>query len=182
MKKVAAVEKRRPPAIALLGNHMMFSIITFFIVLNMSYGAVKTSFGVFFLILYLFGVYDYSNRDGIEHKKSYSKVEPSFKYPIIQGLIGMSYLFVPCLAYIVTMNNPDMKIFTGLFFLATNAHFMFLESFSIEYISWLVFSVFCLLIPIFSVLGYLSGIKGFRLAAHIAKYLYVKKKPAKKTK
>jgi len=179
---MAAVEKRKPPAIALLGNHMMFSVIALFIVLNMGSGAVKIGFGVFFLILYLFGVYDYSNRDGIEHKKSYSTITPSFKYPIVYGLIGMSYLLVPCLAFLAAMGYPNAKIFTGLFFLATNAQFLFMDSFSIEYINWLPLTIFCLLIMAFSVLGYLSGIKGFRLAALLSKYLYVKKKPAKKTK
>ena len=173
---MAAVEKRKPPAIALLGNHMMFSVITFFIVLNMPEGGIQVSFGVFFLILYLFGVYDYSSRDGIEHKKSYSTIEPSFKYPIIYGLIGMSYLLVPVLILAATLSNKIIGPYAFLFFLLTNSHFEFSLFVKPDFINWIMLLVFCGSIMLFSVLGYLSGIKGFRLAAKISKYLYVRKK------
>ena len=178
---MAAVEKRKPPVLALLWNHMMFAIISIFIVIGMPFGWMKMFFGIFFFILYLFGVYDYSNRDGIEHTRSYSTIKPSYKYPIIYGLIGLSYLLIPTLAYLVFLSNENIKLFTGIFFLITNAQFMFLKSFSvIENVSILVLAIYCVIIMGFSLLGYLSGIKGFRLAAHISKYLYVKKKPGKK--
>ena len=173
---MAAVEKRRPPAVALLTNHLMFSVISFFIVLNMPEGGFQVGFGVFFLILYLFGVYDYSNRDGIEHTRSYSTIKPSFKYPLMHGLIGMSYLILPLLIFLASRSNEVARFYTFLFFLITNAQFEFTLAVQPEYIKWATMALFCLLIIASSILGYLAGIKGFRIAAVLSKYLYVRKK------
>ena len=178
---MAAVEKRKPPWLALLINHLMMSTISLFIVfLNMDFGPIRMSFGIFFLILYLFGVYDYSNREGIEHTKSYSKIAHSFKYPIIYGFVGMSYLLVPALLVLILKFAPDIQFFVMIFLYLTNAHFFFEMFITFDYFNWYILMLHCSLIMAFSVLGYLSGIKGFRLAAVLSKYLYVRKKPEKK--
>ena len=184
-KKMAAVEKRKAPWIALIGNHMMFSVLAFFVVLNMPTGGFQIFVGVVLLLLYLFGVYDYSNRDGIEHKKSYSKVEPSFKYPIYHGLIALAYFLVPVLITAALVFNLDWQKAAFALTLFINAQFEFTLFLNVIddgliNINWYITSVFSLLIPLFSILGYLAGLKGFRLAALIAKYLYVKK-PKKST-
>ena len=174
---MAVVEKRKPAAVALLLNHLMFAIISLFIVLQMGEGGVMVAFGVFFLLLYLLGIYDYSNRVAVEQMKSYSTVKPGLKYPLIYSLIATAYFLVPVLVYQI-FKLPAVI----LTLVVINAQFMFSSFIYDAVINYATVVLFCGLIFLFSFLGYLAGLKGFSLAAFLSKYLYVKpkKKNAKK--
>jgi hypothetical protein len=95
---MAAVEKRKNPFVALLGNHLMFSVLCLFIVIPLN-GNFKLGYGLFFLFLYLLGIYAYAEKTAIEQTKSYSTIKPSFKYPLLYGLIAVLYFLLPIALY-----------------------------------------------------------------------------------
>lgn len=173
---MAAVEKRKHPLLSLLGNHLMFSVLCFFIVVQMQ-GAWQMAFGTFFFLLYISGIYSYAHRAATEQSKSYSTVRPHVKFPVAYALIALGYFLIPILLYDVT---NDLTI--GLITMVFDAQFVFgnfLADGNILYTPVIVFSV---ILVAMAFLGYLAGVKGFRIAPKINKMLYKNPTPKKQPK
>lgn len=167
---MAAVEKRKNPFLALLGNHLMFSVLCLFIVVPLN-GNFKLGYGLFFLFLYLLGIYAYSEKTAIEQTKSYSTTKPSFKYPLLYGLIAVLYFLLPIALYSFLKYGEIM-----LFLVFINSPFLFSNLIfdgKINYQTMLIFSV---VIIAFSFLGYYFGKIGFSPMSKINKLLYRKPK------
>ena len=169
---MAAVEKRKNPFLALLGNHLMFSVLCTFIVLGMS-GSWKFWYGLFFLFLYLLGIYGYAEKTAIEQTKPYSTTKPSFQYPIAYGLIAVLYFLFPIVLYALIQYGEVM-----LFMVFFDAPFMFTDLIADAKINYQTAAIFAAVIMLVSLLGYYFGKIGFSPMAKINKLLY--RKPKKK--
>ena len=161
------VEKRQHPLLALLFNHLVYAIFSFLIVTSMS-GKWQIFFGVFFLILYLSGIYSYAHKAGGGHQKSYSVVKPHIKFPLAYALIAVCYVIVPLLLWLVL---PYGTVY--LLVLLWEAPFYFAHIIYHDgVVNFIAAGGFSALITVVTALGYLAGVKGFHLMALVHKLLY----------
>jgi Ca2+/Na+ antiporter len=167
---MAAVEKRKTPFLALLGNHLMFSVLCLFIVVPLS-GNFKFWYGIFFLSLYLFGIYGYAEKTAIEQTKSYSTTNPSFKYPIAYGLIAVLYFLLPIVLFSFIKYGEIMLLIVFI-----DSPFMFSDLLFDGKINYQTVLIFSLIIMAFPILGYFFGKIGFSPMSKINRLLYRKPK------
>ena len=161
------VEKRQHPFVALFFNQLVYAIFSFFIVTTVS-GRWQLFFGIFFLILYLFGVYGYAHRAGWDHQKSYSMVKPHIKFPLAYALIGICYVVVPLLLWLLFPYGIVYLLVTaweGPFYFA---HILYFDG----VVNFIAAGIFSALIAVFSGFGYLAGVKGFHLITWVHQLLY----------
>jgi len=177
---MAAVEKRKNPFIAILGNHLMFSVVCAFIVMPLS-GTAKTIFGVVMAILYYMALYDYCLREAVYHKRPYTEMTESYKYAVKYSLISLLYIAIPVIILLIFDS-----VWTRLFYLVIDSLFTFTPLFALgenlckfDFISALVIAAvnfgFCFL-------GYYHGLKDTSLAKIINKYIYGGKPPVRKAR
>lgn len=177
---MAAVEKRKNIFVALLTNHLMFAVISTFIVMPLS-GTAKTIFGVLISFMYYIGLYDFSLREAIYHRRPYTEMTESYKYPLFYGLISSFYIWIPVVGLLITDSIP-----TRLFYLVWDSTFSYTNLYSLG-------ENLCKFGPLsaviltalnfgFSYLGYFLAMHDTSLAKLINKYIYKGKAPQKKKK
>lgn len=161
------VEKRKHPLLALFFNQLLYAVISFVIVTSMVDGW-QQFFGVFFLILYLSGLYSYARRAGNDHQKSYSQIKPHVKFPIAYTLVALGYFIIPLgIAYFAK------NWIVQLIVIFWESPFYFgnpiVASGEIRLLPMAIFSG---LIVLFTCFGYLAGVKQFYFTPHLNKILY----------
>ena len=161
------VEKRKHPLLALFFNQLVYAILAFLIVTTAG-GKLQLFFGLFFLILYLLGVYGYAQKAGWDHQKSYSKVKPHVKFPIAYAFVAICYMVVPLLCWLAFPHwvvHFVVTIWNGVFYFA---HIIYNDGI----VNFGAAGIFSAVIAVVTGLGYLAGIKGFHLTAVAYKLLY----------
>ena len=161
------VEKRQHPALALFYNQLVYAIFSFLIVTTMS-GKWQLFFGLFFLLLYLSGIYSYAHKAGWDHQKSYSTVKPHLKFPLAYAVIGVLYVWVPLFIWLAVPSGTVLLLVTaweGPFYFAHILYYDGLVNFGAA-------GIFSAVITLVTALGYLAGVKGFHLIALAHKLLY----------
>lgn len=161
------VEKRKHPLLALFVNQLMYAVISFVIVTSMS-GKLLTFFGGFFFLLYLSGVYGYAHKAGTDHQKSYSKVKPSIKYPILYALIAVAYVVIPLGIHWLCRN---WYVYLAVTFWNSPFYFGYIL-YRDGVVNLLSAGIFSAIITLVIGLGYLAGTKQFHLTALVHKLLY----------
>lgn len=177
---MAAVEKRKNIFVSLLTNHLMLAVIATFIVMPVS-GIAQKLFGVAISIIYYIMLYDFSLKEAIYHKRPYTSMKPSYKYPLYYGLISLAYVFVPVIALLIKPCVP-----TRLFYLIWDSVFSYTSLFSLGEnlckfgpLSALVITALNLA---FSYLGYFLAMKNTSIAKIVNTYIYKGKAPQRKRK
>ena len=161
------VEKRQHPILALLWNQLLYAVISFVMVTTMT-GSWQQFFGVFFLILYLSGVYSYARRAGSDHQKSYSRVKPHIKFPCAYALVALGWFVLPLgIAFLAKHWLVQLVVI----FWEAPFYFGNVISASGE-IRLLPMAIFGGLILLFTFLGYLAGVKQFFFTPYLRKLLY----------
>ena len=161
------VEKRKHPLLALFLNQLLYATVAFFIVTSMT-GRWQLFFGLFFLMLYLSGLYGYSHRAGRDHQKPYSQVKPSIKYPIAYVLVALGYFVIPLgIAYLAKnwIVQLIVIIWESPFYFSN----VILPSGDIHLVPVAIFSG---LIVLFTAFGYYAGVKQFYFSPYLNKWLY----------
>ena len=161
------VEKRKHPLLALFFNQLLYAGVSFIIVTSMT-GGWQQFFGVFFLILYLSGLYSYARRAGCDHQKSYSKIKPGAKYPTAYALVALGYFVIPLgIAYLA--KNWIVQLVTIFW----ESPFYFGEVIKgTGEINLFPVGIFGGLIIVITYLGYLAGVKQFYFTPYLTKLLY----------
>ncbi len=161
------VEKRKHPLLALFFNQLLYAVISFIIVTSMV-GGWQQFFGVFFLILYLSGLYSYARRAGCDHQKSYSQIKPHVKFPTAYTLVALGYFVIP-LAVAYFAKNWIVQ----LIIIFWEAPFYFGNVISAAGdIRLLPVCIFGGLMIVTTYLGYLAGVKQFYFTPYLTKLLY----------
>lgn len=172
------VEKRTHPLIALFINHLMYACLSFIIVTSMT-GNMQTFFGIFFLVLYLFGIYGYAQKAGNDHQKSYSKVKPHVKFPLGYAAIGVAYLVLPLCLWMVV---PHWVIYLLATFWDAPFYFAHIV-YNDGVVNFIAAGIFSVLIIVVTLLGYWAGVKRFHLMTLVHQLLYRPvKEPTQETK
>ncbi len=161
------VEKRQHPLLALFLNQLVYAVVSFVIVTSMS-GKLQFCFGLFFLFLYLSGIYSYAHKAGTDHQKSYSKVRPHIKYPLCYGLIAIAYVIVPLGIHWICQN---WYVFLGVTFWESPFYFGHIL-YNDGVVNLAAAGIFSGIIAATTGLGYLAGIKQFHLLTLVYKLLY----------
>lgn len=179
-KKLAAVEKRKNIFVGLLINHIMLAVISTFIIMPIT-GTAKYIFGVFMSIIYYIGIYDFSLKEGAYHKKPYTEMEPSYKYPFIYGCISSLYIWLPVFGLLIKDSIP-----TRLFYLIWDSVFSYTNLYSLGENLCKFGPLSAIILTIlnfgFSYLGYYHAMRDTSIAKLINKYIYKGNPPKKKKK
>ena len=161
------VEKRQHPLLALLTNQLLYAVTSFIIVTSMT-GKWQQFFGVFFLILYLSGLYSYARRAGFSHQKPYSTIKPHIKFPTAYSLVALGYFIIPLgIAYFA----KNWIVQLVVIFWEAPFYFGNVISASGEF-RLMPMAIFSSLILLFTYLGYLAGVKQFYFSPYLTKLLY----------
>lgn len=161
------VEKRSHPLLALFFNQLVYAIFSFLIVTSMS-GKWQIFFGLFFLILYLSGIYGYAHKAGWDHQKSYSTVKPHIKFPLAYAAIGVLYVWVPLLVWLALPYGTVLLLVTAWEAPFYFAHIIYYDG----VVNFGAAGIFSAIITVVTALGYLAGAKGFYLIGLAHKLLY----------
>lgn len=161
------VEKRKHPLLGLFLNQFVYAFLSFVIVTTVA-GKFQIFFGVFFLLLFLSGIYGYAHKAGTEHQKSYSKVRPHVKFPFAYSLIGLAYLWIPL--GIHWLCHHFWVTFVVLFWEAP--YYFAPIIFDNGTVNFMAGGIFSGLISAAAFLGYWAGSKQFYLIKLLHKLLY----------
>ena len=161
------VEKRSHPLWALFLNQLIYAVVSFVIVTSMS-GKLLIFFGLFFLFLYLSGIYSYAHKAGIDHQKSYSPVSPHIKYPFCYALIAIGYLWIPLGIYVLSGN---WYVYLAVTFWESPFYFGHLI-YNDGVLNLISASIFSGLILLTTGFGYWAGSRRFYLIRLVHKILY----------
>ena len=161
------LEKRQHPLVAMLLNQLLYAAVSFIIVTSMA-GTLQFYFGLFFLLLYLSGIYQYAHKAGTGHQKSYSKITPHIKYPLAYALCAVLYVVVPlgiCWLF------HDWYVYLAVSLWEAPFYFMYLI-YRDGVVNWAAAGLLSAGITLVTGLGYLAGVKQFYLIRLVHKLLY----------
>ncbi len=161
------VEKRRHPLWAMFGNQLLYAAVSFMIVTGMA-GKMQIYFGLFFLFLYLAGIYQYAHKAGNDHQKSYSKIRPNAKFPVAYALCAILYVALP-LGLCALFHN--WYVYLAVTFWEAPFYFMYII-YRDGVVNWAVAGILSAGIALISGLGYLAGVKQFYIIRVVHSLLY----------
>lgn len=175
---MVAVEKRKNIFVSLLINHIILAVIGLFIVMPVT-GKMKIAFGVAVSAIYYTGLYDFSLKEAIYHKRPYTEMKPSYKYPLAYGLISLFYVSLPVILLLI----KDNVIFRG-FYLLWDSLFSYTGIFTLEVEICEFFPLSLGIIAVlnvgFSYFGYYHGMKNTSVAKIVNGFIYKDNKKNKK--